>query len=130
MNAARRAARLSRVVAANVYVSEGRDAALLARLEAAAAAAMAGHTPGGEGPGAVINSFADAAYGRASFTLAGAPARVAAGAHALASRACAELDLRAHGGVSHPRIGVVDHISVPSSRVPERSLGPILDATE
>lgn len=76
-------------------VSEGRDAA---RLDALAAAAEAGGA-------ALLDVHADPEHHRSVFTLVG-PA-VPAGARSLARRAVELLDLRFHRG-AHPRLGVLD----------------------
>ncbi|KAL4443039.1 hypothetical protein ABPG77_008530 [Micractinium sp. CCAP 211/92] len=85
-----------------VYVSEAHNAALLSKLEAAAT-----NTPGT----ALANLFADAPYNRTAFTLVGAevPA-LASAAVGLARAALETVDMRSHAA-SHPRLGVVDHIS-------------------
>lgn len=79
-------------------VSEGRDAARLARL-AAAVRAVPGVT--------LADVHADPDHHRSVFTLLGEPRAVAAAALALAAVALAEIDMREHRG-SHPRIGAVD----------------------
>jgi glutamate formiminotransferase len=63
-------------------------------------------------PGAhVVWTFRDAAYHRTGFTLA-APraAPLSAAVVALVGAAFSQLDLRGHAA-SHPRLGVVDHVS-------------------
>jgi len=88
-------------MAVHVYVSEGRDRALISRLSAAGAAAGA----------FVANEFVDAAYHRAGVTLAASDAgRLEAAVAAVCQQALAALDLRTHEA-SHPRVGVVDHVS-------------------
>lgn len=115
---------LRHAVAAVVYVSEGSNAGILGSLrgvaEDAAAQACGVQTsskaaaPGGGGvPGAtLLHVFSDPHYNRSSFVLAGAsPQAVAATALELTSAALAALpDLREHDA-THPRIGIVDHIS-------------------
>lgn len=96
-------ARLGSFLAANVYVSEGRDAAVVdSLLELAsgnAGAALGAH-------------FVDQPYNRSSYTLVGrSPEGLSAAAVALARAALAALDLRRHAA-SHPRLGTVDHISL------------------
>jgi len=85
--------------AANVYLSEGRNSELLELLRRAA------------GP-QCVHVFADVAYNRTGFTLA---SRDAGAVHdsvlRLASLALQTLDLRTHQA-THPRLGVVDHVSV------------------
>jgi glutamate formiminotransferase len=79
-------------------VSEGRDAARLARLRAALA-----ETPGVT----VANVHADPDHHRSVFTFLGRPDAVAAGALALGGAALAEIDMRLHHGI-HPRVGALD----------------------
>lgn len=85
----------------HVYVSEGRDQALISRLSAAGAAAGA----------AIANEFLDVAYHRAGLTLASTDvSRLEASVEAVCCEALSSLDLRTHVA-SHPRVGVVDHIA-------------------
>ena len=94
-----------------VYVSEGKDASVVDALESTAERACATH-------GArVVNVFRDVEYNRTGFTLGvrvGAEGDAAeplgAAATALAERALSLVDLRDHAA-THPRCGVVDHIS-------------------
>jgi glutamate formiminotransferase len=78
-------------------VSEGRDAARLARL----AAAIAG------GGATLLDRTADWSHHRAVFTFAGQGGQVERAAAALAAAVAAEVDLSTHSGV-HPRIGALD----------------------
>lgn len=85
----------------HVYISEGRDRALVSRLSAAGVAAGA----------AVANEFLDAAYHRAGVTFASSDAgRLEAAVTAVCQEALKALDLRGHTA-SHPRVGVVDHVA-------------------
>eukprot|EP00747_Dinoflagellata_sp_TGD_P119566 gnl/TRDRNA2_/TRDRNA2_173036_c1_seq2.p1 gnl/TRDRNA2_/TRDRNA2_173036_c1~~gnl/TRDRNA2_/TRDRNA2_173036_c1_seq2.p1 ORF type:complete len:351 (+),score=55.63 gnl/TRDRNA2_/TRDRNA2_173036_c1_seq2:40-1053(+) len=95
-------AAVRRAIAAHVYVSEGKDAATIARLSAAGAAAGA----------VVANEFLDAAYHRSGITLA-APddARIEAAVTAVCRAALDALDFQSHVA-THPRIGTVDHVCV------------------
>lgn len=78
-----------------VNISEGRDAALLEGLAAAA------------GP-LVLDVHRDAGHNRSVFTLAGPDrAQVQEGVRRLAAAAVGALDLRGHEG-AHPRFGVLD----------------------
>jgi glutamate formiminotransferase len=78
-----------------VNVSEGRDPAVLARLAAAAGAAL-------------LDVHTDADHHRSVFTLAASDPEVTQGAaRALATVAAGHLSLRGHDGI-HPRLGVVD----------------------
>jgi glutamate formiminotransferase len=79
-------------------VSEGRDAARLARL-ADAVRAVAGARLAGV--------HADPDHHRSVFTVLGPPAAVGAAALALAGAVVAEVDMRAHHGI-HPRLGALD----------------------
>jgi len=91
-----------RAIAAHVYVSEGRDAALLADLAAAGAATGA----------RLANEFADVAYHRAGITLTSVEDGVLeAGVVAVCHEALRRLDLRSHIA-SHPRLGTVDHVAL------------------
>ena len=94
-----------------VYVSEGKDASVVDALESTAERACATH-------GArVVNVFRDVEYNRTGFTLGvrvgdegDAAEPLGAAATALAERALSLVDLRDHAA-THPRCGVVDHIS-------------------
>jgi len=89
------------VLAVHVYVSEGRDRALISRLSSAGAAAGA----------ALTNEFLDVAYHRAGLTLASTNVcHLEASVKAVCCEALRSLDLRTHTA-SHPRVGVVDHIA-------------------
>jgi glutamate formiminotransferase len=79
-------------------VSEGRDAARLARFAAAVAA-----TPGVR----LAGVHADPDHHRAVFTFLGPPPAVSAAALALADAVVAEIDMREHHGI-HPRFGALD----------------------
>jgi glutamate formiminotransferase len=79
-------------------VSEGRDAARLARFADAIRA-----TPGVQ----LADVHADPDHHRAVFTFLGGPDAVAAAALALADAVVAAVDMRAHRGI-HPRIGSLD----------------------
>jgi glutamate formiminotransferase len=79
-------------------VSEGRDAARLARFAAAVAGA----------PGVrLADVHADPDHHRSVFTFLGPPAAVLAAALALAEVVLADVDLRVHRGI-HPRVGALD----------------------
>jgi glutamate formiminotransferase len=82
-----------------VYISEGRDTRLLSLLRSAC------------GP-PLVHVFADAHYNRTGFTLASAsPDAVCSAVSRLCDVALSSVDLRRHEA-SHPRLGVVDHVSV------------------
>ena len=91
--------------AAVVYVSEGRRPAVLDMLERSAREAAASRRV------ALANVYRDAQYNRTGFTLAGADIDgVRQTVLAVAAAALPQLDLRVHDA-SHPRVGVVDHVS-------------------
>jgi glutamate formiminotransferase len=79
-------------------VSEGRDAARLARMADAVRATPAV---------TLADVHADPDHHRAVFTFLGEPAAVGAAACALAEVVLAEVDMRQHRGI-HPRIGALD----------------------
>jgi glutamate formiminotransferase len=79
-------------------VSEGRDAARLARMADAVRATPAV---------TLADVHADPDHHRAVFTFLGEPAAVGAAACALAEVVLAEVDMRRHRGI-HPRIGALD----------------------
>jgi glutamate formiminotransferase len=77
-----------------VNISEGRDAAVLTQLDAAAGSTLA-------------DRHSDPDHHRSVYTLAGPADLVAQGARHLAAATVAALDLRQHQG-AHPRLGVLD----------------------
>jgi glutamate formiminotransferase len=79
-------------------VSEGRDAARLARLAEAVAGAAGVR---------LADVHADADHHRSVFTILGPPAAVTAAVTALADAVLTEVDMREHRGI-HPRIGALD----------------------
>ncbi|BDA46386.1 probable formimidoyltransferase-cyclodeaminase [Coccomyxa sp. Obi] len=92
----------SRMLGCNVYISEGSKLALLEQLKGVAS------TDTGT---ALVHTFIDKPYNRTGFTLASpGPQQLARTAVHLARAALAAIDLRLHSA-SHPRLGVVDHIS-------------------
>jgi glutamate formiminotransferase / 5-formyltetrahydrofolate cyclo-ligase len=80
-------------------VSEGRDRAVLERLEASVA------------PARLLDLHVDPDHNRAVYTLAARQGELAAGLVALARAAAAEIDLRAHHGI-HPHVGALDVMPV------------------
>ena len=87
-----------------VYISEGRNSPLLDSLAAAASATLANV--------GLIRQFRDPTYHRTGFTIGGnCPHSVAKASVEISRRALLAIDLRMHEA-SHPRIGVVDHVSV------------------
>lgn len=87
-----------------VYVSEGRNSPLLDSLAAAASGTLANV--------GLIREFRDPTYHRTGFTIGGkCPQSVAKASVEVSRRALRAIDLRMHEA-SHPRIGVVDHVSV------------------
>jgi glutamate formiminotransferase len=80
-------------------VSEGRDRAVLERLEASV------------GPARVLDLHVDADHNRAVYTLAARQGEMAAGLVGLARAAADHIDLRRHDGV-HPHVGALDVMPV------------------
>jgi glutamate formiminotransferase / 5-formyltetrahydrofolate cyclo-ligase len=80
-------------------VSEGRDRAVLERLEASV------------GPARVLDLHVDPDHNRAVYTLAARQGELAAGLVGLARAAVAEVDLRGHDGI-HPHVGALDVMPV------------------
>jgi glutamate formiminotransferase len=80
-------------------VSEGRDRAVLERLEASV------------GPARVLDLHVDADHNRAVFTLAARQGDLSAGLVGLARAAVEHIDLRKHDGV-HPHVGALDVMPV------------------
>lgn len=102
---ARRACSSSSYCCAVVYISEGRDKELLDSL--ANAAATTARPDAG-----LIREFRDPTYNRTGFTIGGrSTSAVVDASLEVSRRALRAIDLRLHEA-SHPRIGVVDHVSV------------------
>jgi glutamate formiminotransferase / 5-formyltetrahydrofolate cyclo-ligase len=80
-------------------VSEGRDRAVLERLEASVA------------PARVLDLHVDPDHNRAVYTLAARQGELAAGLIGLARAAAGEIDLREHHGI-HPHVGALDVMPV------------------
>jgi glutamate formiminotransferase len=80
-------------------VSEGRDRAVLARLEASV------------GPARVLDLHVDPDHNRAVYSLAARQGELASGLVGLARAAAAEIDLREHHGI-HPHVGALDVMPV------------------
>ena len=80
-------------------VSEGRDRAVLERLEASVA------------PAQVLDLHVDPDHNRAVYTLAARQGELAAGLVGLARAAASEIDLREHHGI-HPHVGALDVMPV------------------
>ncbi|KAK9843121.1 hypothetical protein WJX74_007324 [Apatococcus lobatus] len=86
----------------NVYISEGRNLAILQKLKEVAQAQQRA---------ACLQTFSDEPYNRTSFTLAARlPGQLANAAVSLAREALQLVHLGEHTA-SHPRVGTVDHIS-------------------
>lgn len=85
-----------------VYISEGRNDSLLDSLALAAAS---------DHKAALIREFRDPTYHRTGYTIGGSPDGVVRASLDVSRRALRTIDLRMHEA-SHPRIGVVDHISI------------------
>jgi glutamate formiminotransferase / 5-formyltetrahydrofolate cyclo-ligase len=80
-------------------VSEGRDRAVLERLESSV------------GPARVLDLHVDPDHNRAVYTLAARQGELAEGLVGLARAAVAEIDLRRHDGI-HPHVGALDVMPV------------------
>jgi len=103
-------------LAAVIYISEGRNALVLDKIEAIARKVSIAARPV-----ALVNCFKDAEYNRTGYTFAGRDAGdVARAALHVASASLQLIDLRAHAA-THPRVGVVDHVSVHSLHASRRS---------
>jgi len=94
------------LVCCKVYISEGRNQAVLDRL------AEVARTASPPGFCALVQRFSDAVYHRSNFTLGGAPEPVLQVALQVIDEALSSLDMRTHGDATHPRLGVVDHVSL------------------
>ncbi|WIA12498.1 hypothetical protein OEZ85_012531 [Tetradesmus obliquus] len=94
---------LSRLLGCNVYISEGRNVQLIRRLEE-----LCQRVP----RVALANTFVDAPYNRTGLTLVATnSAELTAAVLAVAEAALSALDLRSHAA-DHPRLGVLDHVSL------------------
>lgn len=89
------------MVSCNVYISEGRSPKLIEKMREIACASS---------DVTLITSFVDEPYHRSSYTLAGMPHSVLSTAFDMCEQALQHVDLTQHDA-THPRIGVVDHIS-------------------
>lgn len=99
---------LSTCFAVVVYISEGRNSGLLDIL---AQAARTG-SDSNESPARLIRQFRDTTYHRTGFTIGGTcPSDIIKASLAVSRLALRHIDLRTHEA-THPRIGVVDHVSV------------------
>lgn len=86
-----------------MYISEGQSSDVISRLQNVASAA----TPATS----LANLFIDHPYNRSNFTLVGRhPDALAEAVVSLSRAALSEIDLQQHSA-THPRLGVVDHIS-------------------
>ena len=95
---------LLRHAACNVYISEGQDQKIISHLQNIAVTAAA--------PSSLLaNVFIDRPYNRTNFTLLSRqPESLVHAAVSLSTAALEAIDLRSHSA-THPRLGVVDHIS-------------------
>lgn len=117
---ARRASSSGAYICAVVYVSEGRDDTLLDSL--VPNATKRDLTDVTARDAGLIREFRDSTYHRTGFTIGGScPVSVAKASLDICRRALRVIDLQMHEA-SHPRIGVVDHVSV-------HPLGPQQDET-
>lgn len=112
-------ASLSRALAAVVYVSEGRRTVVLDAIERVARDASLKNRV------ALVNVFVDREYNRTGFTLAGAHTDgIANTALDIAKKSLELIDFSTHDA-THPRLGVVDHVSCHELRG-ERDAGAAL----
>ncbi|CAK0753391.1 hypothetical protein CVIRNUC_002217 [Coccomyxa viridis] len=97
-----RVCHVSRMLGCNIYVSEGRSRELVDKIKASCKYSNSV---------ALVNCFQDTRYNRTGLTLVGTAVRpLAAAAAEVSKTALSLLDLQQHTA-THPRIGVVDHIS-------------------
>lgn len=61
---------------------------------------------------ALVQRFSDSIYHRSNFTLGGAPAPVLKAAMSVINEALKSIDMTMHSDATHPRLGVVDHVSL------------------
>lgn len=105
------------IICAVVYISEGRDSALLDTLAEVINTAgegeenVVGVDNKGDLGAKLITEFRDPMYHRTGFTIGGSPKGVQRAAIAASRHALGAIDLRLHKP-NHPRLGVVDHVSV------------------
>ncbi|CAM9443250.1 unnamed protein product [Chrysoparadoxa australica] len=92
----------SRLVAANLYVSEGLNTSLVASLMELANASK---------DTVCIRTHCDTCYNRTGFTLVGQPEGLSKAVLRLSETALQNIDMRHHTG-THPRLGAVDHVSL------------------
>eukprot|EP00798_Chlamydomonas_sp_ICE-L_P016099 gene16099-22241_t len=109
--------------AANIYISEGRDIRLINHIKSTIFRDDAGSTifrdAGVHNESALVNTFVDEEYNRTGFTILSRSAvKLSETAVQLSELALSKLDLRTHVA-THPRLGVVDHISIHPLAVPE-----------
>ena len=101
-------------LACNVYISQGRDESLIKCLVdeiTRVSHSFKGSHDGQKNSMTLGHIFVDSSYNRTGFTLVGSSVdAVAQGAAALSHKALSCIDLREHDA-THPRLGVVDHIS-------------------
>eukprot|EP00252_Welwitschia_mirabilis_P021883 TRINITY_DN5737_c0_g1_i1.p1 TRINITY_DN5737_c0_g1~~TRINITY_DN5737_c0_g1_i1.p1 ORF type:complete len:338 (+),score=58.97 TRINITY_DN5737_c0_g1_i1:139-1014(+) len=92
-------ARETAIACCKVYISESRNAQAVEKIERAC-------------KGLLINVFKDIHYNRVGFTLASSVSspRLQEAAFQMATTALETIDFQSHSG-THPRLGVVDHIS-------------------
>ena len=95
------------IAACNVYISEGRDGKIIQKLNES----VQNDNPSDTQRASLAHVFVDASYNRTGFTLIGSRLdAVVHGVLQLSKTALSLIDLREHDA-THPRLGVVDHIS-------------------
>jgi glutamate formiminotransferase len=91
------------IAACNVYISEGQNSDVITRLQTVASTAIPTTS--------LANLFIDRPYNRSNFTLISRqPDALSEAVVSLSLAALLEIDLQKHSA-THPRLGVVDHIS-------------------
>jgi len=96
-------------LACNVYISEGRDRTIIDAI--VDSLSNTGTDSSSKGVSIVGHVFIDSTYNRTGITLVGSTSSaIAQGAATVSAKALELIDLRKHHA-THPRLGVVDHIS-------------------
>eukprot|EP00271_Cylindrocystis_brebissonii_P014622 TRINITY_DN36037_c0_g1_i1.p1 TRINITY_DN36037_c0_g1~~TRINITY_DN36037_c0_g1_i1.p1 ORF type:complete len:367 (+),score=35.22 TRINITY_DN36037_c0_g1_i1:255-1355(+) len=105
----------SALLAANIYVSEGKNTSVISQITDKVTFRRSRSKSEESFPhcalASVVHLFKDESYNRTGITVCGPERSLREAVVALASAAFDLIDLRLHEG-THPRLGVVDHISV------------------